>query len=184
MSLQTGMSCFWLLSNRGNLPALFTLNLLGLVRKAFIIFTALLCVLSHFVSFAFITFVAADDQHHSKSCLQFLSKKTGPEIWTSWMYWHVPACPMPSFTKAKVVTDTSPQLWGPTVKRSVLCMSQPFGQTSSLTAWEDPCQNKQQREDVDGNQRLWNKTRAAMNGSQDLWAILCCNFWKSVLSSF
>ena len=151
MYLPTCMSCFWLLISRGKLPALFTPNLLVLIRKAFIIFTALLCILSQFVSFAFITFVVAVDQHHSNSCLQLLSKKTGPEVWTSWMYWHVSACPMPSFRKAKVVTDTSPQLRGPTVKRSVPCMLQPFGQPSSLTAWEDPFQNKQQREDVDGN---------------------------------
>ena len=73
------MSCFWLLTKRGKLPALFTSNLLVLIMKAFIIFTALLCILSQFVSFAFITLVVADDQHHSNSCLQFLSKKTGPE---------------------------------------------------------------------------------------------------------
>lgn len=78
--LQTCMSCFWLLINRGIFTALFTSNLLVLIMKAFTVFAAAFCILSQFVSFAFVTFVVADDQRHSNSCLQFLSKKTGPEI--------------------------------------------------------------------------------------------------------
>lgn len=110
------MSCCWLLINRRKTPSLFTSNLLVLIRKAFIIFTALLCILSHVVIFAFVTFVVADDQHHNNSCLQSLSKKTGPEVWTTWMYWHVSVCPMPSFRKSKVVVDTPPQVCGQLLK--------------------------------------------------------------------
>lgn len=77
------MSWFWLLINRGKLTALFPSDLLVLIRKAFTVFTAALCILSQFVSFAFITSVVVEDQHHSNSCLQFPSKKTGPEVGTS-----------------------------------------------------------------------------------------------------
>lgn len=118
--------------------------------EAFIIFIALLCILSPFVSFASITLVVADDQHHNNSRLHFLSKKTGLETWTIWMYWHASAWPMPSFRKDKVIVDSSPQLCGPAVKSSIPRMAQPLRQPFSLKAWEDPFQNKQQRDDVMG----------------------------------
>lgn len=141
------MLCFCLLINRENLPALSASSPLVLIMKAFIILTVLLCILSQFVSIAFITFVVAVDQHHNNSCLQFLSENTSPDTWTSWIYWHISACPMPSFRKVKVIMDTLPQLCEPTEGQFHVC--QPFGQPSRLTAWENPLQNKQQREDID-----------------------------------
>lgn len=129
--LQTSILCFWLLINRENLPSLSVSNLLVLIMRAFIIFTVV-CILSQFVSIAFITLVVADDQHHNNSCLQFLSENTGPDTWTSWIYWHVSAEPMPSFRKVKVIMATLPQLCEPTEGQFHVCHSL----MGSLPGWQ------------------------------------------------
>lgn len=121
----------------------------------------------------FITFAVADDEHHANCCLQRLSKKTRSGMCTRWLYWHVSACPMPSFRKPQFTMDTSLQ---PYVDQLV---KDPFhvchSLLGSLPAWKDPFQNKQQRDDLEWNLKLRNKTHAATNGSEDLWAILPLN---------
>lgn len=144
-----------------------------LIKKAFGIFSALLYILSQFVKFTFITFVVADDQHHNNCCLQCLSRKTSSGICARSLHWQVSACPVPSFRKPQVAMDASLQ---PYVDQLV---KDPFrvchSVLGSLPTWQDPFQNKQQRDNLEWSLKLWNKTHPATDGSQDSWAILPLN---------
>lgn len=63
------------LINRHIFPVVFTSNPLVLILKVFIFFTALLFILSQFVSSTFVIFVVANDWHYNNPFLLFHFKK-------------------------------------------------------------------------------------------------------------